>query len=497
MSLYARFEIASAALRFAEQLPSDQPLRGVPFLRGGPGDAWWVKARLTLDAAREMVSVVSGRAYLPSGDRLLRDRGWGEPAGEGEPVSTRDLQDTGIETLIRAAGLHPHPGRPRPLSEAILLLPGYLVAAVTQRALDLEIDVTYGPVTLAPLFEPDSRAHVSYQLRLSARHGAMLPVSLLNALSDDPFILVCQQVAETVLIRYRFLSPLSGEAMATLTDGETWVLADASYGCARMTPVCPPQDGASLIRRGPHHELTDPEVTWTAAVDTSTEPVPPALTLVRAGMRGVQIDAVLLDDSELDFLPALLVGEPLADTAVLVRGRDRHLLTAPGGLLEQLPVGESLYCLGPGNLFLPLGYRLQPSLPPRARRILFPTNASVARVVLPEATLCFDMTTRQPVWRLWAGPIPPVDYQLPPEAHNDVIAVDRDLTPAEPTASPARSPISRFLSRLREDDQPHDWREDAYRAELAGEYAAAADLHVRHGDLPRAARLYERAAQER
>src|SRR6185437_15288665 len=74
INLYARFEIVSAALSFAEQLPADQPLRSVSFLRGGPGDAWWVRARLTLDAAREMVSVVSGRAYLPSGDRLIRDR---------------------------------------------------------------------------------------------------------------------------------------------------------------------------------------------------------------------------------------------------------------------------------------------------------------------------------------------------------------------------------------------------------------------------------------
>lgn len=497
--LYARFETASSALAFAEQLPSDQPLRAVPFLRGGPADAWWVAARLTLDTAREMVSVDSGRVYLPSGDSLLRDRGWGEPVGAGEPVPRPDLHNTDVRALIRAAGLHRNPGPPRPLSEAVLLLPGYLVAGITRRALDLDIDVTYGPVTLTPLFEPDSSAHVSYQLCLSVRHDAKLPVSLLDALNNDPFILVCRRAAEEVLIRYRFLSPLSGEAMATLVEGETWVLADASYGCARLRPVRAPQDGASLVRRGPDHELTDPEASWTTATGTSGEPERPTLGLARAGMRGVQVDAVLLDDAELNFLPALLVGEPLADTAVLVRGRDRHLLTAPGGLLEQLPVGESLYCLGPGNLYLPFGFRMQPSLPSRARRALFPTNASIARVVLPGATLCFDMTTRQPVWRLWAGPIPPVVYELPPEAYSDVIAIDRDLTPAEPEprqGRPARpSALRQFIARLREDDQPHDWRDDAHQAELAGDYVNAAELHVRHGDLPRAARLYERAAQ--
>ena len=250
-------------------------------------------------------------------------------------------------------------------------------------------------------------------------------------------------------------------------------------------------------------------------------PAGPEVTLGRSGVRGVPVDAALLVDADLECLPDLLAGEPLAESAVLIRGRDRHLLTEPGGLLEELPVGEPLHCLGPGNLYLPLGYRLRPALPAPARARLFPTDSTTAIVLLPEAALRFDLSAanRQPVWTLWAGPPPAIDDQLPPEAVAELQALDAQPTGADPVGG-APSKLGEFRGPVgsdgsaqspasggrkagpRSDGAPaaaqspaRTWRDEAYQAELAGELVRAAELHMQHNDPLRAARLYERAAE--
>ncbi len=444
-----------------------------------------------------MVSVTSGRVYLQSGDHLIRDHGWKQTPDAGESVALSDLRRVPVLELVRAAGLHPCPRRP--LDEAVLLLPGHLVSGIARRALDLRLEVTYRTVTLTPLFEPDSVVRTGYELCLRAGADAILPASLLAALDRNPFIVVCRRAADTLLMRHGLASPLPDRSLATLTGDDTWVFADAERGCARLAGWGEPQDGASLVRRGRDHELVDmsPEAGWADPGDAPIKPTPPELTLVRARMNGTKVDAALLDEADLRCLPALLAGEPLAATAVLIRGRDRHLLTAPGGLLEQLPVGEPLYCIGPGQLYLQLGYRLRPHLPPAARRALFPTDASTAVILVSDAALRYDLTSRIPVWRLWAGPTPAVDYQVPGSAIADLQALDRELTPAEPAARQARPSGPSTLRRIlgHGGGKQRDWRDEAYDAELAGNYTTAAELYIRHNDPLRAARLYEKAAE--
>lgn len=544
--LYARFASAWSALAFAGQLPASQPITGLSCLRGGPGNPWWIRTGITLDTAREMTSAHSGDIYLPDGDILVRDRGWGAPEhrASAQRVRRADLRNAGVLGLMRSAGVHPGP--PRPLSEAILLLPGHLVPTVVRRVLDLGLAVEYRPVELTPLFEGASATRVSYQVTVRAVPDTRVPASVIAALNRDPFILVCRRAAGAVLIRYQHASPLSDRALAALNDadatGDTWVLADSSFGCARMRPLAPAQDGTALIRRGDEHELTDVtgESLWTSPAESPAEPRPPALTLARARMSGVPVDAALLDDADLVCVPALLAGEPLAESAVIVRGRDRHLLTAPGGLLEDLPVGEPLYCLGPGSLYLPLGYRFAPSLPPPAREELFPANGSTAIVVLPTAALLFDLRSRDPVWTLWAGGLPDVDVQVPEPEATDLRALDRPTTSAKPSQRPAApappspagtprrpgpaatpAPGPRPAGRSPAGGtQPADgtpprtntprtgasrpvpppprkrtWHDDAYDAELAGDLVKAAELHAKHHDPLRAARLFERAAE--
>lgn len=428
VQLYARFATAWSALAFAGLLPGGHPIAEQHYLRGGPGDGWWIRCELPLETARELICVASGDIYLPSGEVMFRDRGWGSRTDQGEPVTLSVLRSIPILELVRVAGLHPGPTRP--LREAVLLLPGHLVAGITRRALDLGLEIAYRSVTLAPLFDPENPARTCFELSLSVGADSCLPAFLIAALDRDPSMLVCRRAADRLLVQHQMATPLSDRALASLTGDATWVLADIAHGCAQLTPVGEAQDGAALVRRGADHELVDagPAADWTEPGDSPSRPAPPALTLVRARMTGVPVDATLLDDQDLASLAFLLPGEPLADAAMLVRGRDRHLLTAPGGLLEQLPVGEPLYWLGPGSLYLPLGYRMQPTLPAAARLELFPTDVGTAIVVLRQAALRYDLSAREPVWNLWAGPMPPVDHQVPDPAADALAELDHELT---------------------------------------------------------------------
>ncbi|HEX2297711.1 MAG TPA: hypothetical protein VHH34_04200, partial [Pseudonocardiaceae bacterium] len=291
--------------------------------------------------------------------------------------------------------------------------------------------------------------------------------------------------------------------LATLAAGRAgaggWLLAGVGFGSARLTPLTEQRDGVAYVRRADQHRIPDLDEDWAAIARSAREPEPVPLTLVRARTPDAVVEAVLLDDDDLGCLPALLAGRPLADLAMLARGRDQHLMLAPGGVLERLPLGEPLYRLGPGPLFLPVGTRTGPALPPTARAALFPTTPDTALVLLPDATRVFSLAHREPVWTLWAGPPPRVDPQLPPGARRALIEVDELTTPAAPQR---RSPAPRAERRRVEPSRrpaparPRTWRDDALDAELADDLARAAELCERNGELRRAAHLYERAAHQ-
>ncbi len=345
--------------------------------------------------------------------------------------------------------------------------------------------------------------------------GELLPASLLAALDHDPFVLVCRVTGDALLVQHAMASALPDLLLADLVDAGTWVLADASFGCWRLVGLGEPLDAAALVRLADDYSLEalDP----TTSVMNSTSPAADSVSLRLEGRpvvivpgrtSGVETDAALVDGDDLAALPLLLEGHPLAEIAFVVRGRDRHLLLAPGGLLERLPVGEPLYCLGPGPLFLPVGYRTRPRLPPTARQALFGAVADIAVVALPDRAVAFDLRTRQPVWTLWAGSGPDLDLQLPPETAAALADVDAQVTPQPPEPALAPQPPAGGLQRARElwkrfrspvpdtPSAPRTWRDDALDAELADNLVRAAELHERNGDPLRAAHLYERAARQ-
>ena len=494
------FRTASSALAYAGQLSSDDRGDAVRCFTEPAGRGWWVMADLSLEAVREMSAATGGRVHVEVAGVLVRDRGWGGPptrtTPSGRAVPLDALVAVQLMDLIRAAGLRTV--APAPLREAVLFLPGPQVPTVVRRALDLGLYVRFRTVSLTPLFSEPSAPEdpvVTYEVRLTAEGDAVLPGSLVMALERDPFTLVCRRSGDSLLMQHRRSSPLADRRLEALAGSGVWLLADSVHGCARLRPLGDFCDGTALVTRSEDCPLTNVTTELVGGEEAALAPAPTPVTVVRARTPRAAVDAVLLDAADCALLPALLQGRPLADAALLTEGRDRFLLTAPGGVLEQLPVGESLYCLGPGTLFLPLGHRTQPLLPPTARKRLFHADAATAVVLQPQSTLVFDLTLRRPVWDIWAGPLPEVDVQLPAEAADGLSAVADLLTPARAKPPPPPRAQDRLLRRPHP-GLPRTWRDDAYDAELAGDLEYAADLHLRNHNPLGAARLLERAAQQ-
>lgn len=526
IALAARFTAAASALVFAGQMLAIGRADGLGY-RHGPDRSWWVTAELPLDLARELVEAARGGLYADDGaGLLLPDRGWGDPPERSSlPPGTAaqpadQLAPVDVVELVRVAGLHDV--RERAHAAVSVILPGRLMPPVVRRAMDLNLLVGHRPVRLLPLFAPerpgtDGVDPILIELQISAAEGHV-PRSLLTALAREPHLTVCRRggTEGNLLIEYGVSSPLLDHLLAGLCGERRWLLTRGALGCRVLEPA-----GADtrFVDSAAHLLLDDG-----FALESDAEIVPdgevrlPAIGLVRARTPGRQTDALLLADADLEAVCLLLEGHPLAESAVLVGGREHHLLLAPGGLLERLPLGESLYNWGPGQLYLPLGFTCTPDIPPSARRPLFRVDDGTAVVLTDRRLTRFNLEHRRPLWNLWLGQEIALEFDLPEDSLAELRDVDEQATSAPPVlADPAAglprqakptpddqrtegSIIGAVLrwnrnrAKNRDPAQQRGWQEIALDAELTGNLVKAAELHEQHGDRLRAARLYERAA---
>jgi hypothetical protein len=397
-------------------------------------------------------------------------------------VQFETLTECTLVDLVRKAGLHQR--APLQLTSVTILTPGPAAGSVIRRALDLNLTVHYRPVQLSPLFD-DSAEQRTTLIQVDLRSDARpLPPALLGAVAELPVTLVARPAGDEgkLLIQGRLGSPLSDERLARLVDGGTWVLADAAFGCWRLEGLAQAQPGAALVSIGRDHELVDQRY---ACSHTEITPTPLRLIPVRGS--GQRVDAMLLDNGDLANLALMMEGHPLADMAQIIRGHDQHLVAAPGGLLESLPAGEPLTCVGPHLLYLPLGYRLAPRLPPTARMKLFSPDSDHAIVVHPRGAWRFTIADAIPLWHLWADLQPDIADQLPRSMINGLSAME----PQPDMPQRRRKAWQPETARQATDS----WRAEAWALERDGDYARAAALYRRNHEPSRAANLYERAAR--
>ncbi|MBY8847820.1 hypothetical protein K7G98_03595 [Saccharothrix sp. MB29] len=477
--LGARFGSAAAALGLVGRLVAAQRFDAVGCHRAG--DSWWVLGQVEPDLWRTAVDAAGGVAFVRAGRTLVRDTGIGPAtAGRGrEQVDPAGLTPVTVLDLVRVAGLQPVP--PTPLTEAFLLLPGFVARTVLRRALDLGLHVEHRLTRLFPLFSGGDEPTTMVEVAL--RGDRNVSPALLAAVARSPLSAVCRRTG-SVLVQHGTTSPLDDAALAAVLAPDAAVLADAGFGCWRVEPVGEWVSGVAAVE-------TDLPVVDQRPLGDHGELPPTTVRLVPALVSGQQVDAALLDEGDLATIALLLPGHPLAEIAIVVPGADRHLLTAPGGLLQNLGVGEPLACVGPGPLYVPLGRRLSPHLPSAARAELFRADEQTAVVVLDGRVLAFSLRLREPVWHQWVQGPPEIETQLPAEVAAALSALDDVPPPMSQTWG------SRVRNLFRDEPvRPGSWRDDALTAELAGDLVHAADLHRRNNDPLRAAHLYERAARE-
>ncbi|MBO3747489.1 hypothetical protein J5X84_15535 [Streptosporangiaceae bacterium NEAU-GS5] len=504
LRLAVRLGSAASALVYFEHIHAAGRGSGAVFAREpqetSTAGAWWVSAELELDLARELTDTVAAELFTERDGRLVRTPGWGTPSDDAETVDP-DLHPVTVRELIRIAGLSAA-ARPR-LRDARIVAPGHRVARIVHRALDLGLTVRHRPIRLWPLFEAEDRrdaAGTMIEVSVSAAGESEISTAFLAAMARWPGVTVCRSTGEALLVQYDVAAPVADRTLAGLTGSETWILARAPFGCWVGEACGEYVDSTSLLRLADGYGLASTE-----PAENDVHIDPPGVRLASAPTPRESVDAILLDDSDIPNLALLLEGHPLAEIASLVKGDGKCLLIAPGGVLERLPMGELLYCLGPGPLFVPLGFRLRPTLPTAARRTLFGVGPGAGVVLLPDSGLVFDLSGRQPVWRQWIGQMPEVDRSLSPES----IAELEDLEPAarrrpqepHPASGERSSGLLQFVRRRRErldpaDAEPATWEEEALIRELAGDLLGAAELHERNGDLVRAGHLFERAGRE-
>jgi hypothetical protein len=503
VSYAARFPSAAAALAFAAGCAATgAPATGYCLDAAGH---WWVRAELTLHIGRELALAVDGQGYVEVEDgALLRDTGWGPPPGDRRAPGTvpaRTLTPSTLLELVRAAGLIPVD--PPPMSEAHLLAPGALVRPAVRRALELELTTGHRVVRLRPMFpagaDGDADAGMTFEVVLRAPAG-QIPPSYLAALADYPLSAVCRPVGDgRIVIQHGLASPLTDRQLLALFPEGRWALCDALYGSWRIEQLAAElTDSGTLVEISARHPLDRQRLAEAdPALDTAVDRE--AVRLIPARYAGRRVDACLLDTDDLETLALLLEGHPLADTATVVPGRDRHLLLAPGGVHDRVPIGLLLTCIGPKLLYIPVGQRLTPSLPRVARETLFGVDDDHAVVVLPDRRLVFDLTARQPAWLLWAADPPAVDSDLPAES----LAALRSLAEAEAGIPPPKPPppkrtlVDRLRGRRAAPAPPRRWQDEAFDAERVGDLIRAAELHEQHNEHFKAGLLWERAAEER
>jgi hypothetical protein len=363
--------------------------------RRGPDGSWWAAVALARDPAAEHVWAAGGRPFVRDGDRWTALLASGGTAPHGEPganLDVRDWAEARLDAILAEIPLAA--ARPMPRAELDVMTPGPLGRWVLRRALALGVSVGLVAARRRPLHGPGPEGGVLL-LHLRAR-SETIPQALVHAIADLPDTIVGQPTGPEgrrllVDVRCRALLPtaLLGGLIA---EDEVWILGAPDVGHWRLRPEGSEIDG-SLLAEPPATPITPAPSSAGAKL-----PAPIPVSLVRSRSGNSRVDAVLLDDKELEWVRPFLAGRPSGEVAFLLPGPDVYLLTAPGGLPESLPFGIPLVHAGPRGLYLELGLDFFPALPESAREHAFGLDDRSAVAVVEGGAYRFDAEQTVPAW---------------------------------------------------------------------------------------------------
>lgn len=485
------FRSANSVLAFLGSVFGTR-LAETALVRRTPKGTWWAEIAIKHERISPLIWTAGGRPFARSNQHWVPLSLSGELPPQEADTETIDVDSWSIvelAQLLAAASLPSNRYRGATVLEVIA--PGSLGRWILRRATALGLEVTLTPALRQPLHNHSQDPSGVLLIRLQSHHRP-IPAALVHRLTSLPYTIVAAPSVDTnrerilVDVRQR-LSLASSLIEPMIPQNEIWVLGTADVGNWKLQVKGNQVDGSLLLDAPELLQAQSPQL------PAFQPPKPIPVLLVPRPSPGKQADAILVDDKELSWLRTLLMGRPIGEMAFILPGAGYHLLTAPGGLPTQIPLGIPLVCIGPGAIYLELGMDFYPSLPDAARQQRFNLNDHTAVAVAHQQTYHFDTAQIIPSWTLWVGEIPTVKKGLSAEGKKLLKSISQQLQ--QEAVKPSREKKVSFREH-----QPLKPRkevgllEQAQQEELKGDLVKAAALLEKAGYAGQAGRLYERIA---
>lgn len=486
-------------------------------VRRTPQGTWWAEVAVAHERIAPLIWTAGGRPFVCHNQQWVALSLLGDLLPDNANTEQLDVSSWAIvdlAELLASASLPP--SRYRGATVLDVITPGSLGRWILRRAIALGLDVTLTSALQQPLNNQQQQPSdvLLVQLRvignrtilqqplnnqqqpsgvlliqLRATGNRIIPAALVHRLTSLPYTTVAASSTDPdrgrilVDVRQRLtLAPSLIEPM--IPQSEIWVLGTADVGNWRLTTIGNQVDGSLLLDAPQLPQAKSPSLA------KAKIPAPISVQLVPRSGTGRQVDAVLLDDTELSWLRNLLMGRPVGEMSFLLPGAGYHLLTAPGGLPAQIPIGIPLVCIGPGALYVELGMDFYPPLPDAARQQRFQLNSQTAVVVARNQTYRFNTAQITAAWALWAGEAPTVQQGLSQQGKKLLNSISQQLQPQESK----KGIESIFKPKQVKRVEGVGLLEQAQQAELQGDLAKAATMLEKAGYPGQAGRLYERIA---
>ncbi|MFD0272335.1 hypothetical protein ACFVHB_00305 [Kitasatospora sp. NPDC127111] len=393
------------------------------------------------------------------------------PAGDWRPAGPADL------------AVHAPPGRlPEALDDVSVLVSGPLGRWVLRHSMRRGV-----PAGFMAVDRVDERGTVTDRswllVRLRSPHGPV-PAALLASLLRLPDTVVCRRASPDgrLLIDVRLRLPLDDRHLLDALPEDVRQVLPAAGPAWYWSPAGIESEAALLAVPEHRPVAAAPPAGGTRAVPGSGAPMTVRVVASPAAAT-VRTDAVLVEDDELDLLRHFLLGRPLHESAFLVFGPGRHLVSAAPGLARGLPFGIPLRHVGPGGLYVESGCALSPPLPPSAREEVFGLRPDTVTVLGRGGAWRLDARP-VPAWTLWL-PEPPAFVAGVSDTAREILrrlGEEETEEPAPEAAGPGTGEARRRLLQ------------EAAELTLQREYRAAAERLEAVGHFLQAAQMYERAA---
>ncbi|AFZ01322.1 hypothetical protein [Calothrix sp. PCC 6303] len=466
-------------------------------VRRTPQGTWWAEIAVTHERIAPLIWTVGGRPFTRQNQHWIPLSISGDLPPKGSNTEKLDVSNWAIvdlAELLASASLPP--SRYYGATVVDVITPGSLGRWILSRATALGLDVTLTPALQQPLHNKQQDKQQNKQqkgsgvllIQIRATGNRTISPALVQRLTCLPYTTVATSSTDTergkilVDVRQRLsLAPSLIEPM--IPENEIWVLGTADVGSWRIMTTGNQIDGSLLLDAPQLPPAQSPPF------NNAQPPKPIPVQLVPRPGTGRQVDAVLLDDTELSWLRNLLMGRPIGEMAFILPGAGYHLLTAPGGLPAQIPLGIPLVCIGPGALYLELGKDFYPSLPDAARQQRFHLNSQTAVAVARNQTYRFNTAQMTPAWALWVGDAPKIQEGLSPQGKKLLNSISPQLQKQE-----SKKGILNIFKKPKQVESLEGvgLLEQAQQAELKGDLVKAATLLEKGGYSGQAGRLYER-----